>query len=243
MNSRFCPKCGTEESRNNLLIDGLCQKCFSQQNPLLLNFKEIKLIICSNCYSYMHKNKWYSCLDLNLIKNIKKILLAIIKEKLIINPKAKITKLEITPLIPKDFKIKQRLTNIDIQLEIQGLMFNKKLKESYEIPIKIDFSICNLCIKKTSNYYEAILQIRPKSKEVLDFIKKDLSQKNKAFITKEEHLKYGYNLYLTSQNYAKNLASLLKDKFNAEIKFSYILFGKKDGKDIYRTTILVRLKP
>jgi len=242
MSLKFCPKCGTEESRKNILIDGFCQKCFSQKNPLLLNFKEIKLIICSNCYSYMHKNKWYSSLDSNLIKNIKKILIAIIKERLIINPKAKITKLEITPLIPEDFKIKQRLTNIDIQLEIQGLMFNKKLKESYEIPIKIDLSICNLCIKKTSNYYEAILQIRPKSKEILDFIKKDIAQKN-VFITKEEHLKYGYNLYLTSQNYAKNLASLLKDKFNAEIKFSYILFGKKDGKDIYRTTILVRLKP
>ena len=32
-------------------------------------------------------------------------------------------------------------------------------------------------------------------------------------------------------------------KIPPNAKFSYILFGKKDGKDIYRTTILVRLKP
>ena len=242
MNPKFCPKCGFEETNSNLLIDGFCKKCFSQKNPIFLGIKEPKIIICTNCKSYMHKNKWYSSLDYDLLKNIKKIISLLMQEKIVFNKKAKITKIEITPLVPKNFQIKQKLTTINAELKIQGLMFNKKLEEIYEIPIKINFSACNLCIKKTSNYYEAILQIRPKSQEVLDFVKKDIAEKKNAFITKEEHLKYGHNLYLTSQNYAKNLASLLKDKFNAEIKFSYILFGRKDGKDIYRTTILIKLK-
>ena len=130
---------------------------------------------------------------------------------------------------------------IDIELKLEGTIAKKNLKESYEFSIKINFSICNTCKKRNTQYYEAILQIRPKSGEMLKFIKENIKFKKNVFITKEESLKFGYNIYLTSQAYAKNLASLLKKKFDVEIKITYTLFGRKEGKDVYRSTILIRI--
>lgn len=242
MNSKFCPKCGVEEQKDNLLIDGLCQKCFSKENPLLLKFKDPKIIICNSCNSYMYKNKWHPNLAKDPLKNLKKIISKLFYEKLEFNPEAKITKVEINPLPPKDSQIKQKPVQLNIELKIEGILFDKKLKETYEIPLKINSSICNICKKKTSNYYEAILQIRPKSKQVLDFIKENINFKKDVFITKQEDLKYGYDIYLTSQSYTKHLAGILKKKFNGEFKISHTLFGRKEGKDVYRTTILIKLK-
>ncbi len=241
MSSKFCPKCGAQETKDNLLIDNLCQKCFSQENPLLLKFKDPKIIICISCNNYMYKNKWHLNLEKEPIKNIKKVISKLLREKLQFNPQSKITKIEINPVIPKNFQIRQKSIQLNIELKIEGIISNKKLKESYEIPLKINFSICNICKKRTSDYYEAILQIRPKSKEVLDFIKDNIKFKKDVFITKQEDLKYGYDIYLTSQVYAKHLASVLKKKFNGEVKTAYTLFGRKQGKDVYRATILFRL--
>jgi len=238
MSSKFCPKCGKED---NSLIEGLCQKCFSKENPLLLKFKDPKIIICTSCNSYMYKNKWHIALATDKIKNLKKIISKLLDEKLQFNPEAKITKIEINPLLPKDFQIKQKIMPIDIELKLEGTIAKKNLKESYEFSIKINFSICNTCKKRNTQYYEAILQIRPKSGEMLKFIKENIKFKKNVFITKEESLKFGYNIYLTSQAYAKNLASLLKKKFDVEIKITYTLFGRKEGKDVYRSTILIRI--
>jgi len=238
MSSKFCPKCGKEDDS---LIEGLCQKCFSKENPILLKFKDPKIIICTSCNSYMYKNKWHPALATDKIKNIKKIISKLLQEKLQFNPEAKITKIEINSLLPKDFQIKQKLMPISIELKLEGIIAKRNLKESYEFPIKINFSICNTCKKRNTQYYEATIQIRPKSEKVLKFVKDDIKFKKDVFITKQESLKFGYNIYITSQSYAKNLASLLKKKFNAEIKITYTLFGRKQGKDVYRSTILIRL--
>ncbi|MDD5178630.1 MAG: NMD3-related protein [Candidatus Nanoarchaeia archaeon] len=97
-----------------------------------------------------------------------------------------------------------------------------------------------------SNYYEAIVQIRPRSNEVLDFIGKEVEKRNDVFISKIVEKKFGYDVYLNSQRFTRNvLAKKLKAHFrNAEIKSSRALFSRSrmSSKEIYRSTILIRLK-
>lgn len=104
-------------------------------------------------------------------------------------------------------------------------------------------------MKKNNNkhqeYYEAILQIRPNNKEVLDYAVKLIGSRNDTKISKLEELKTGFDLYLTNQKYARgSLAQQLKRKFrNGKLVITKSLYGqhKMTSKLVYRATILFRL--
>lgn len=95
------------------------------------------------------------------------------------------------------------------------------------------------------NYYEAVIQIRPSKKEVLDFIFNQVrKRKDDVFISKREDFKYGTNLFISSQRFARSLGKKLKDNFNGELKITKSLFKRErhTGKDLYRGTVLFRIK-
>ncbi len=93
-------------------------------------------------------------------------------------------------------------------------------------------------------YFEAILQLRPENKKVLEFVKNQL-QNSKTKISKEVKEKYGLDLYLTSQRFAIALGRKLKRRFKeGEIKISRSLHtrDKLTSKLVYRVTVLFRLE-
>jgi NMD protein affecting ribosome stability and mRNA decay len=103
--------------------------------------------------------------------------------------------------------------------------------------------------KKTSHqdYFEAIIQLRPATQELLHFIKKRVDEREGVFISKIEELKKidGVDIYISSQKYAQTIGRKLKKSFKGELKLSRTLHtqDKMSGKRIYRLTVLFRLKP
>ena len=99
-------------------------------------------------------------------------------------------------------------------------------------------------IYSNTRYYESILQIRPYTKEVLDFVKKQIDKKENVFISKEINLKTGVDLYLTSNKFAINLGKLLKKRFKGTLKISKSLYSrdKQTSKLLYRITVCFRLQ-
>ena len=61
-------------------------------------------------------------------------------------------------------------------------------------------------------------------------------------VTKEDVRKFGIDLYLTNKKQLSGILTEVKKKFKVEVKISNTLYGRKDGKEVYRTTALVRLK-
>jgi NMD3 family len=51
----------------------------------------------------------------------------------------------------------------------------------------------------------------------------------------------GWDHFFTETLAARNVARLFKDRFGAEVKESATLYGRKDGRDLYRVTFAVRL--
>jgi len=94
-----------------------------------------------------------------------------------------------------------------------------------------------------SSYYEAILQLRPGNKELLEFVDKKIEERGNVTIAKVETLKTGVNLYLSSWRYTVSLARMLKKRFGGTVKITRSLFSqsKQTGKRIYRVTVLFRL--
>ena len=96
---------------------------------------------------------------------------------------------------------------------------------------------------KRPDYYEAIIQIRPYSEEVLDFINELMRGRPDVFVSKAIRLKTGVDLYFSSQRYARNtLGPQLRKKFGGELTVTRTIFGRNhmSSRVIYRATILFR---
>ncbi len=236
--NKFCPECGKLESKNQPLVNGLCRNCFLKNNPILEEYKDIKIVICPNCRSYLYKNKWHPKLSTDQEINLKKIISEIIPEKLKLQKDSKINSIgvilgKMDEIIPKKMNIK---------LILNGTVRDMKSNGEYSLEIIKEESLCNLCKKKNSSYYEAIIQIRPKNEKMLRMIKDFLEKENRTIISKEEDRKFGYDLYLTDKRVLSRIISEVKKKFSIEVVISSTLYGRKDGKEVYRTTALLRLK-
>lgn len=241
MKKRFCPQCGREETEENPLIDELCKKCSNIK--LLEGYKDPKIRICSNCGSYFFRNKLLHPVDQDFEENVKKIVREMFESKLKFYQEAEDIKYKLDITIPKTFHHSPGNNPIvDIEISITGLINSKRIKENKVIPLKISFISCRRCNLQNSKYYEAVLQIRPYSESIVNYVKYVVSQRKDVFITKEEKLKEGVDFYITSKIYAMALLSNIKSKFKGDTKITNELFSqRKDGKKIFRSTLLFRL--
>ena len=94
------------------------------------------------------------------------------------------------------------------------------------------------------DYYEAILQIRPARRDVLDFVFELTDRRNDVKVSKVDELKTGYDVYLTDQKFARGaLATQLKRRFKGKIVITRKIYGvdKMTSRTLYRATVLFRL--
>lgn len=97
-------------------------------------------------------------------------------------------------------------------------------------------------IYRADGYYQAIIQIRPRDKEILAYVRKQIKKKEGVQISKEVFHKYGIDIYVTDQRFARNLGQKLKRAFKGELKITKTIHSKdrQTSRDIYRGTILFR---
>ena len=92
---------------------------------------------------------------------------------------------------------------------------------------------------KHSGYYEAVLQLREVGEEVVDYVEDEIF-KHRIPVAKKKKAKNGWDYYLADNDFTKALGKRLQQQFGGENTVTASLFGQKDGKDIYRLTILFR---
>ncbi len=93
------------------------------------------------------------------------------------------------------------------------------------------------------DYYEAIIQVRPRKESVLDFIRTE-ALRSKAQISKEIAKDFGFDVYLSSRKIALQIGKKLKKQFNGTLKVSKTLHSRdrQSSKLLYRLTVLFKLK-
>ena len=92
-----------------------------------------------------------------------------------------------------------------------------------------------------SNYFEAVIQLRPYDLEVHTLVRKWV-EKDDAFISREVKVKGGVDIYISSYKVAKKIGKRLSRTFEGILKVSYTLFGldNQRSKNLYRTTVLFK---
>ena len=232
----FCVECGKE---GPIYKKGLCTACYIKETSFTQGPLIISLIQCSKCGAFKYKNTWTNDpLDNVILRNIKDV-----------------------------FKIAPELSNITFQLTcdpienqflcdltISGNLPGHIIKESHHIQVRITRIVCDVCSKQYGGYYEAILQIRAtdrklaseelhKMQEIIEHsvANEHIQGNRKLFITDiaEEH--GGLDFYLSERGSAYNLARKLQKIYGGELKQSTSMVGMKEGRELTRVTVLLRL--
>ena len=224
MKEKFCPRCG-EETED--LFGGLCESCFRETSEPVDIPERIQLKVCEACGRVKTGNNWE---EIPLEEAAKK---SIEKE---MNSKDEIKILEVFLGDGEELRIK-------IKGESKGVEFEEESRASLDVKEKR----CEACRKMESGRFEAVLQIRgeeDKVEEALDHCGKLLTKvgDKEGVVSDLEERKNGIDLFLASGNTAKKLAKELGKKFPAERKDSKTLEGLDEGKKVYTSTYLVRIK-
>ena len=194
------------------LIEGYCEDCYNNSFNLIQTPKEITIHLCNKCKKIKQKNDWNDVEIEDLIKNNIKVLGNNVKIEVIGN-----------------------------KIFASGSLKNsKKFKEeeTHEINIKTVKVLCTECSRRLGGYYEAIMQLRDNiPEEVLNFIDKEIKEKSFYRI---DYVKGGLNLYIGNKNIANQIADKIKRIYNLEVKKSFKLYTKKEGKDIYKSVFSVK---
>lgn len=92
------------------------------------------------------------------------------------------------------------------------------------------------------DYFEAIIQLRNPSKELIDFVLKQVEKREDVFISKIIKYKYGYDYYISSQRFARALGRKMSKNFKGELKSTRKIYtmDRQTSKDVYRVTVLFR---
>ncbi len=203
----------------------ICDEC-KMEKKLKLEIHNLKIKKCPHCGS-IFLDKWMDPMD----------------EKAIA-----------TMHIKNSFEVK------DLDLSFSGDFYNRKvkyrgvfLKEGQLIEadgsffIKVSLSSCPQCTLKRGNYYEAILQLRGGFKDDLDnalSLSHEIVNNAKSreiFITRTEKKREGYDLLLSDKQFARNMGKKLISDLGGVYSETSHLVGRKEGREIYRITVSIRL--
>ncbi len=92
---------------------------------------------------------------------------------------------------------------------------------------------------KRPEYYEAVLQLRDCGGEVVRFAEEEIREEG-IYVAKTKKVPGGIDYYLADKNFAKSLGKKLRGRFGGDYKITSSLWGRKEGKEVYRLTVLFR---
>lgn len=219
-----CIECGAVEKD---LLDYLCYSCYSKR-PLVKEPKKFIISYCNNCKKFFAKNKHMK--DLN----------EALKPYLAINEHAKIKELDAS------ISLKDETLSVHI-VGFFDFAKRKLIEEEFTFPIDIKHFMCDDCKAKTSRGYTAIIQLRNRTNKNFDRIIARINQlfenQSLAHIIELKELDEGIDFYVIKTEKALAAAKQIIKEYGGIIDVTKKIFSvdKQTSKELYRTTILVRL--
>ncbi len=97
-------------------------------------------------------------------------------------------------------------------------------------------------VGKHTEYYEAILQLRNVSPDVIAFVEEEI-QRVHLSVSKVLEERTGLDFYLSDNTLTRILAKKLQTTYGGEVLITATLHTQKKDKEMYRLTVLFRQAP
>lgn len=239
MNDMPCPVCGRATGHQ---IDGRCRDCFLKTITLAAIPPVVRTIICPVCAAVKKGKRWEKP-----DKEFEELIHDVIELALKMNPQALDvnTTITLTTTNPALYR-----AHISVTADIKGV----KAESQLFTEVRISKETCDSCSRMAGGYYEAVIQIRAQRRfpdkderqQMLEMVgevveRQYLRGDKLSFITNIQELPEGTDVYLGSNNTARQAVRTAVERFGCTYLESPSLAGKKDGNDIYRITYSLRL--
>ncbi len=134
-----------------------------------------------------------------------------------------------------DLEKKDKVVSVEYKFPVDG----DYVFIDVDTPVTMDHQICLDDYRKSSGYYEAIIQLRGNKERIERMVVKitKFLDARGAFIGKIEETDAGIDLYTSD----KSLTGKFFLFYKLKTKKSYTLYSIRKGKEIYRHTYLLRL--
>ncbi len=219
MDTPFCAKCGRETQE--LSEGGLCEQC---QPPRRRHVPQvIRVAQCPHCGYFKLQGKWQE------IESFSQLL----------------------SLLLSRYFTDDYYAVFDDNPDQQTIAVTAYYADdSVEITIRIQSQPCNWCSRRHGGYYTTVIQLRTDTevksceqpyRELMSYLKGNATRKR--FVSHTQQHKNGYDIYVSSLQYAQQTLAAFARQYPIERKQSKSLLSHKEGKPIYRHTISVRLQP
>ena len=235
----FCVVCG---ATGRALVDGVCADCAAARTRLVSIPARVEVTLCPTCGARRVGQKWERAGASRLLTADD------LAPFLEIHPEAGVRRVgwEETATTPT---VRQYVAHAEVAF--RGLLRTVDLSFS----VRIEHRTCPECSRRSGRFFTAILQLRgPEESRItekapilrarLDREWTQLWREARAdwrqALSWREELPEGWDCYFTDTLAARAVARLAKPRFGARLKESATLFGRKDGRDVYRVTFCLR---
>ena len=233
----ICPKCGEPS------LEGLCRNCIMQSTELLRCPDQVEVTICSVCGSRQVKGKW----RLVDSRSIEELASQAAIDALWFHSEYEQPQIEID-------LAKIGATRYLAKIVTTGRFKGEVTEEQCRIPIRIKLIACDRCSRMAGKYFQSTVQVRgsgnraitnEEQKECKDIAFSIADHGYHAgdqlsFIQEIKEVKGGLDMVLGSTQLGRHIARALQERFGGRLLESCKLVGKKDSRDVYRSTLLIR---
>ena len=234
-----CFRCGKDYPETRL-IEGLCPDCFVETKQPVSLPAHLSVLVCASCGSILRGKTWLKPkVDEDLVEHA-------LREQLAVR-----SGVEVVRVAHARGRGDDRSFDLTVEAEIAvgGKTFDLKFPSHF----KVRNSLCDNCSRRSGSYFEAIIQVRAfdgplppdhkaRIRETVEAAVARIAEADpEVFLSKADEKHGGLDFYLSSTGAAQRVANGLRDDLGATLLRSGKIAGVKDGNELQRTTISVRL--
>ena len=234
----FCPKCGGETDN-----EGLCNKCMRSTLEWLVCQPRVECICCPTCDS-MKKGATWSDVPYDQQK---------LAEELAIGAMSvhnDVQDLEVGLVSLVELNPNRTLCTVFAR----GILYEKHVQKSCDVLIVWRREQCDRCSRLSGGYYESTIQVRATNRRPdlyerirVDKIAHDVEDTVQeagdrlSFITRIDDIRDGVDIIVSSHSIGAMISRQIVTEMGGKITRHPKLVGEKEGRKLYRVTILLRL--
>lgn len=231
-----CPKCGGPSN------EGLCDLCALESTELLSCPERIEITVCSVCGAKLIKGKWVPSQASAGELAYDAACSAICAHEGLSKPNL-------------DVKlIKTGATRYMAMADLKGTFRSMPAEAGCQFEVRILSMACDRCSRRAGRYFESTIQIRASSREPtereMEVSKKMALEMAEAgykhgdqlsFVQDIKETQGGLDIVLGSTQLGRQISKVISERFGGRITETSKLVGQRDGRDLCRSTLLVRL--
>lgn len=149
----------------------------------------------------------------------------------------------------------QDARNYVVNVQVTGSYKEVTVEGSQPVKVRLENVTCDACSRRHGGYYEAIVQVREEGEaevsderagEIAVMIEEEVRRLgglsgSHSYLLKAEARHGGYDYFFGTKPVAKAVARRIADRYDGSTTHSTTLTGEKDGQEMHRLTIAVRL--